>query len=391
MLEDNHRVELRVYQQKVKHLEYEHRNNIKAIVQDGTQVLEEEQKSHEEREKDLLRTKEQLKFEKLELELVNASKIAELRQQADRQLFKLKQQFEDGLTELTSRCEARLRQLEVNLELRRRVEVHEVEERKNQHINDLMKNHKKAFGQMKTYYNDITGGNLQVIKDLQKKIVELKEMAVDNKKKLLDYAQENQKLSEPLAMVTAEIAELQALLRERTKDQMALRNAHSRLSALGKSSAEMRRDLESLEEEYSKVEKERDQLYNSYEESIEKMQQQSEFHNQALAQRLKAAEASVERAGMQVEEIIRAANLDSSEMARVMETLNQMLSAKDEALKNVRFLVVKLKKTYNDSLDTFQAKLRDLGIPEAELDMLGFSSEDLPKESTGAPAGLIYA
>lgn len=391
MLEDNHRVELRVYQQKVKHLEYEHRNNIKAIVQDGTAVLEEEQKSHEDREKDLLRTKEQLKFEKLELELVNASKIAELRQQADRQLFKLKQQFEDGLTELTSRCEARLRQLEVNLELRRRVEVHEVEERKNQHINDLMKNHKKAFGQMKTYYNDITGGNLQVIKDLQKKIVELKERAVDNKKKLLDYAQENQKLSEPLAMVTAEIAELQALLRERTKDQMALRNAHSRLSALGKSSAEMRRDLEALEEEYSKVEKERDQLYNSYEESIEKMQQQSEFHNQALAQRLKAAEASVERAGMQVEEIIRAANLDSSEMARVMETLNQMLSAKDEALKNVRFLVVKLKKTYNDSLDTFQAKLRDLGIPEAELDMLGFALEELPKESTGAPAGLIYA
>jgi myosin heavy subunit len=391
MLEDNHRVELRVYQQKVKHLEYEHRNNIKAIVQDGTAVLVEEQKSHEDREKDLLRTKEQLKFEKLELELVNASKIAELRQQADRQLFKLKQQFEDGLTELTSRCEARLRQLEVNLELRRRVEVHEVEERKNQHINDLMKNHKKAFGQMKTYYNDITGGNLQVIKDLQKKIVELKERAVDNKKKLLDYAQENQKLSEPLAMVTAEIAELQALLRERTKDQMALRNAHSRLSALGKSSAEMRRDLEALEEEYSKVEKERDQLYNSYEESIEKMQQQSEFHNQALAQRLKAAEASVERAGMQVEEIIRAANLDSSEMARVMETLNQMLSAKDEALKNVRFLVVKLKKTYNDSLDTFQAKLRDLGIPEAELDMLGFALEELPKESTGAPAGLIYA
>ncbi len=390
MLEDNHRVELRVYQQKVKHLEYEHRNNIKTIVQDGTAVLEEEQKSHEDREKELLRSKEQIKFEKLELELVNASKIAELRQQADRQLVKLRQQFEDGLTELKSRCEARLRQLEVNLELRRRVEVHEVEERKNQHINDLMKNHKKAFGQMKAYYNDITGGNLQVIKDLQKRIVELKENAVDNKKKLLDYVQENQKLSEPLAMVTAEIAELQALLRERTKDQMALRNAHSRLSALGKSSAGMRRDQELLEEEYSKVEMERDQLYNSYEESIEKVQQQSEFHNQSLAQRLKAAEASVERAGMQVEEIIRAANLDSSEMARVMETLNQMLAAKDEALKNVRFLVVKLQKTYNDSLDTFYAKLRDLGIPDTELDQLGFRAEELPKESTGAPAGLIY-
>ena len=94
---------------------------------------------------------------------------------------------------------------------------------------------------------------------------------------------------------------------------------------------------------------------------------------------------------MQVEEIIRAANLDSSEMARVMETLNQMLAAKDEALKNVRFLVVKLQKTYNDSLDTYYAKLRDLGIPDIELDQLGFRAEELPKESTGAPAGLIYA
>ena len=95
-----------------------------------------------------------------------------------------------------------------------------------------MKNHKKAFGQMKAYYNDITGGNLQVIKDLQKRI-ELKENAVDNKKKLLDYVQENQKLSGPWPWSRLVIAELQALLRERTKDQMALR-IYSRLSALGR-------------------------------------------------------------------------------------------------------------------------------------------------------------
>jgi hypothetical protein len=390
MLEDNHRVELRVYQQKVKHLEYEHRNNIKEIVREGTALLENEQKAHESREREMLRTKEQLKFEQMELELVNSSKVAELRQQADRQLVKLRQQFDDGLGELVSRCESRLRQLEINLELRRRVEVHEVEERKNQHINDLVKNHKKAFGQMKAYYNDITGGNLQVIKDLQKKIAELKDRAVNNKKMLLDYVQENQKLSEPLAMVTAEIAELQALLRERTKDQMALRNAHSRLASIGKNCTDFRREQEVLEEEYSKVERERDQLYNSFEESIDRVKQQSEFHNQALAQRLRAAETSAEKAGHQVEEIVRAANLDQSEMARVMDTLNQMLSAKDDALRDVRFLVVKLQKTYNDSLETFYAKLKDLGIPDAELQALNFLPEKLPVSSTGAPAGLIY-
>ena len=335
--------------------------------------------------------KEQLKFEQMELELVNASKIAEIRHQTDKQLIKLRQQFDDGLTELTTRCEGRLRQLEVDLELRRRVEVHEVEERKNQHINDLVKNHKKAFGQMKAYYNDTTGGNLQLIKSLQKQIVELKERAINNKRMLLDYVQENQKLSEPLSRVTAEIAELQASLRERTKDQMALRNAHSRLTAIGKNSSSLRQSQELLEEEYAAVERERDQLYNSFEENIQRVQQQSEFHNQALEQRLRAAESSAEKAALQVEEIIRAANLDSGEMARVMTSLNQMLAAKDDALRDVRFLVVKLQKTYNDSLSTFTAKLKELGIPEQEVQALGFVYENLPPGSTTAPAGLIVA
>jgi hypothetical protein len=389
ILEDNHRVEMRVYQQKVKHLEYEHRNNIKTIVRDGTTLLEGEETSHESRERELLRAKEQLKFEQMELELVNATKIAEIRQQSERQLVKLRQQFDDGLMELTTRCEARLRQLEIDLELRRRVEVHEVEERKNQHINDLVKNHKKAFGQMKSYYNDITGGNLQLIKSLQKQIVEIKERAINNKRMLLDFVQENQKLSEPLARVTAEIAELQTSLRERTKDQMALRNAHSRLAAIGKNSTELRAAQQGLEEEYAKVERERDQLYNSFEDSIQRIQQQSEFHNQSLEQRLRAAEASAEKASLQVEEIIRAANLDVNEMARVMDSLNQMLAAKDEALRDVRFLVVKMQKTYNDSLATFSAKLKELGIPEHEVSMLGFSLEPIVG-STAAPAGLIY-
>jgi hypothetical protein len=43
-MEDTHRVELRVYQQKVKHLEYENKNNIKAIVMDGTSMLETDKK-----------------------------------------------------------------------------------------------------------------------------------------------------------------------------------------------------------------------------------------------------------------------------------------------------------------------------------------------------------
>ena len=37
-LEENHRVEVRVYSQKVKHLEYEHKNNVKKSGVEGGKI-----------------------------------------------------------------------------------------------------------------------------------------------------------------------------------------------------------------------------------------------------------------------------------------------------------------------------------------------------------------
>lgn len=388
LLEDNHRVELRVYQQKVKHLEYEHRNNVKGIVLEGVNFLDSEKISQDGREKELLRSKEQLKFEQMEIELINANKVAEVRQQHEKQMLKLRQQFDDGLSELTLRSEGRLQQLQTDLELRRRVEVHEVEERKNQHINDLVKNHKKAFGQMKSYYNTITGQNLQLIKGLQKKVEELKQCAIDNQRSLLEYKEVNQTLSLPLSQVTDEISKVQDLLRERTKDQMALRNASSRLNSVGKNISSLRSKLQLLEEEYGQVERERDLLYSNFEDSIQRVQQQADFSNQALERKLLSAELNVAKVTIQVEEVILAANLDSNEMVRVVSSLNQILAAKDDALKEVKFLVIKLQKTFNDAHDTFSAKLKGLGIPEEEFRELGFFHEKLPFGATSAPAGI---
>lgn len=53
------------------------------------------------------------------------------------------------------------------MELRKRTELQEVEERKNFHIETLMKKHEKAFSDMKGYYNDITLNNLALINTLR--------------------------------------------------------------------------------------------------------------------------------------------------------------------------------------------------------------------------------
>lgn len=65
---------------------------------------------------------------------------------------------------LIKNYEVRLKELREELDLRMKVEIHELEERKNQHYNELMKAHEHAFKEMKDYYNDITRENLELIK-----------------------------------------------------------------------------------------------------------------------------------------------------------------------------------------------------------------------------------
>ena len=64
--------------------------------------------------------------------------------------------------------------MEKELKLRMKVDIHEIEERKNQHINDLMINHENAFREMKQYYNDITRENLDIIKGLKERYEDVK-------------------------------------------------------------------------------------------------------------------------------------------------------------------------------------------------------------------------
>ena len=81
----------------------------------------------------------------------------------------LEQTLENNKKNLIAVYEQKMKDLEKELSLRMKVEIHEIEERKNNHINDLMVNHETAFREMKQYYNDITKENLDIIKQLQEK------------------------------------------------------------------------------------------------------------------------------------------------------------------------------------------------------------------------------
>jgi ADP-dependent phosphofructokinase/glucokinase len=71
----------------------------------------------------------------------NISEVEEKERELVTTYNELKVTLDTSKKQLIENYEQKLEHLKEELDLRMKVEIHEIEERKNQHINDLMKNH----------------------------------------------------------------------------------------------------------------------------------------------------------------------------------------------------------------------------------------------------------
>jgi len=324
-----------------------------------------------------------------ERDLTNAEEIATVKQQHEKIILSMREGFESNLSDLRTRCEAKSSQLEDDLELRRKVDIHEIEERKNLHINDLMRNHEKAFGQMKSYYNDITNDNLQLIKDLKNETVEKKKKAVGIQKVMYDISQENKRLSEPLSAAVAEVADLRAQLKDQDKDRLSLRNTKARLLQMESQLGQTIVNQGELKVKYERSEKERDELYDSFERTVKDVQAKSDFKNLVLEQKLQGVSQNIEKAEAQLHEVVQAANIDPGDLAGITGSLDDMLNDRNAHIKDLQYAVMKMTKAYNDGLRTYSDKMSEIGIPSEEIKNLGF--DFAPTTTSQVPAGLLVS
>jgi len=150
--------------QKVKHLEYEHGISCQEVKRDATVNMTEERDHHVDTEKDNLKNKGERKEQYLINDKSNIAEVESKEGELQKKVEDLQQELEYSKEALIENYEMKLNALGRELDLRMKVEIHEIEERKNEHINELMHNHEMAFTEMKQYQNDITRENLELIK-----------------------------------------------------------------------------------------------------------------------------------------------------------------------------------------------------------------------------------
>lgn len=389
--EERHQIEIKVYKQKVKHLMYEHQNNIAQLKAEGIVALKLAEDGNRTNEMDLRKDKRNLKVELKEKELSHEDTIKTLKLKNDEDMTNLQNAFECKAKEIESKYEKKMKALRDELELKRKFEIHEIEERKNSQINTLMKNHEKAFSDIKNYYNDITLINFGLINVLKEQVDDMKKKEERLEKEMANLTTENKRLVEPLQHAREEVDELRKSLANYEKDKQSLKMTKARLKVTIEELKALKWEHEVLEQRFEKIQAERDELYSRFVKSIHEVQQKSSFKNILLEKKLSTLGELLEQKECQLNEILSCSNLDPSTLNMITRKLEEVLLSKNTAIKDLQFELARVCKAHNDMLRTYEAKLKAFGIPVEELGFKPLESSVSDHILGKGPAGLVSA
>merc|ERR1712093_141475 len=123
-------------------------------------------------------------------------------------------------------------------------------------IKSLKKMHEKALADIKTYYNDITHNNLELIQNLKVEVSEMKKTEVRNQKMMLEIAQENKRLSAPMEKAHKEESFLDRELEHYAKDKVELKEVKAKIVVDEEELKRQEWEKEVLEQRFEQVRKE---------------------------------------------------------------------------------------------------------------------------------------
>lgn len=362
--ERDHQVEMKVYKQKVRHLLYDQRVALKQLKDDSDVALQQAEATHEKKMTQIAAENEKLHSSVQSAICENESYIADQRDTHQYMISVTKRQsHEKELSRLKSSYEDKIRDLREDLELRRRAELNEIEQRWNDHINQIIEQHETKFAEMKSYYNSITKNNLEIIQSLKEEIATMKKNDEHNENLMYDIEKENHNLAAPLAVAEKDVADLQLKKKQYLQDKQSLSLTGARFRALREDLRKLRVDHATLEQNYQSVFAEREELRGKFESSLRDAMDIVDERNAVLQQNLLEANACVEEREAQVDGVLRAMNMEPATMRIVGEQIQKDLAVKNQIIKDMYYELRKLESKSSAVLTEYERRCRDVSLP----------------------------
>ena len=379
-LEEKHGVEIKVYKQRVKHLLYEHQNEVTQFKTESETTLKLLEDEHRADISELKKDKRSLHIDLKEMELAQEDFLKSLKQQQDHATTELRQEFERKARELQLQYDKKMKRVRTQLDARRRADIVRIEQQKDRHIKELMKGHEQAFAEIKNYYTDITHNNLDLIKSLKEEVGQMKKDELADEKKMYEISLENKRMSEPLKRALTDVEKLREELNDYQRDKSELDRTKAEILIYEQSIRGLEWETEVLTQRFEKVQVDRDGLYTQFQDVIYDVQQKSGFKNLLLERRMEALRKAMEKKDGELNEVLASANLSPNVVGKLNRNMEDILEVKNQTIRDVQQELERITQLHNDAVRSYEAKLSEYGIPIEEL---GFVPrlEPLPRKN----------
>eukprot|EP00421_Protoceratium_reticulatum_P010400 CAMPEP_0168403256 /NCGR_PEP_ID=MMETSP0228-20121227/24036_1 /TAXON_ID=133427 /ORGANISM="Protoceratium reticulatum, Strain CCCM 535 (=CCMP 1889)" /LENGTH=461 /DNA_ID=CAMNT_0008416855 /DNA_START=27 /DNA_END=1412 /DNA_ORIENTATION=- len=366
-LEERQQIELKMFQQRLKHLRYHQQDEIVELKTDGELGLKLQEDHHRVTEAEIRKDKRALKVEMKEAEVAQEDFIRMLKLEQDQRILELRQEFDRRARDMQQKYELKMKVIRDEMEKQQRKQIQKIEEAKNAQIQKVMAKNSKDFLEIKVYYSEITTSNLDQIKRLKEEHGEIKRRENDDAKKMFDLEQRNKQLKKPLERANQDVAFLKEELKKYGEAKEALASIKEMIKQSETTLHRMEFQHEVLQQQLTTVQKERDQLYENFQHAIYDVQQKSGLKNLILEKKIDAVEEALETTEAQLSELLVSANVDQATQAGISQRLDQVIAYKNDIVAQLEEEVQRIKDSHATMVKTYESKLAEYGIPPEEL------------------------
>jgi len=366
-LEERQQIELKMFQQQLKHLRYHQQDEVVELKTDAELALKLQEDHHRITEAEIKKDQRALKVEKKEAEVAQEDFIRMLKLEQDQKILELRQEFDRKARDMQQKYELRMKTIREDMEKHRRKQIQQIEDAKNTQIQEVMNKNQKDFVEIKVYYQEITVSNLDSIKRLKEEHSEIKKTENDDAKKMFDLEQRNKQLKEPMKRANQDVERLEQELLAYEEDKKRLASVKEKIKQSETLLSRMEFQHEVLQQQLGQVGTEREDLYSKFQHAIYDVQQRSGLKNLILEKKIDTVEEALETTDAQVSELLTSANVDQATASGISQKLDQVIAYKNDIVGQLQGEVSRIRDSHSTMVKTYESKLAEYGIPPEEL------------------------
>ncbi|KAG8345420.1 putative Growth arrest specific micro tubule binding [Trypanosoma vivax] len=359
---ERHEVEKKVFKQKIRHMLYEHQLQLSEITSEAERTLVAREEEYRQKERNAAKEIHDRRLMLREQENGHRNMVSVLTNAHDKAIAEQQLTFERKMKELHLMFEKKTRDLREEMDLQCREEVGLIERRKEEHINELREVHERTFKEMKDYYSEITSNNLEMIRSLKDEVYARKRTEAHNERAMMDVAQRNRKLTEPLAKLQRQKRELEQELISYTSDKEKLKSTKAEVHTSEQELQALSWEHEVLFQRLAKLEEDRDIILNRYNNMLQEIQQKATFRRVLIQSKLELVHSQLEGRDARLGELLKRANIDPEGISEIEHRVRDLSLEKDNMIGNLRHLISCMADKQLSAVSAYEMYMRGNGM-----------------------------